>query len=175
MEHFLSQLPTLVGVVVGAAASYLATIFREKTQWTRTQQARWVDERVDVYAAYGNAVKRVYELSKRLAASRGLPTAAAAVPLDTGLDELSQASIARSEVWEKLLLVGDPETVAAARAWHRSVWDMEAFALGKYDQALEWTEAVRTANGLRSRFYEIARRDLGITSGPLPQPMQEIL
>ena len=52
---------------------------------------------------------------------------------------------------------------------------MEAFALGKYDQAVDWMDAVRTANGLRSRFYEAARHDLGISSGPLPEPAQEIL
>lgn len=143
MSHFINQLPELLGVVVGVVASYLATSVREKAQWRRSPQTRWIDERVSVYAKYGHAVKRVYELSKRLAASRGLPTAAAALPLDSGLDELSQASITRSESWERLLLVGEREAVTAAREWHRSVWRMEAFALGKRVDADEWIEAVR--------------------------------
>ena len=129
MDNFLNQLPALLGVIVGAAASYLATSAGDKTRWMRSQRVRWEDKRVQVYADYGHAVKRVYELSKRLAASRGLPTNAGPLPLDSGLEDLTQAGIERSEMWERLLLVGDPDAVAAARTWHHILWQLEAFAL----------------------------------------------
>jgi hypothetical protein len=171
LNDFLIQLPALIGVVVGAAASYLTA----SAQWSRSQRVRWEDKRVQVYADYGHAVKRVYELSKRLAASRGLPTLAAPLPLKNGRSDLMQASIERSEKWERLLLIGDPDTIAAARTWHRTVWRMEEFANGQLSDPDQWRDTVRVANESRSRFYEAARRDLGIVSGQLPEPDQEIL
>jgi hypothetical protein len=169
VDNFLNQLPALLGVIVGAAASYLATSAGDKTRWMRSQRVRWEDKRVQVYADYGHAVKRVYELSKRLAASRGLPTNAGPLSLETGLEDLTQAGIERSEMWERLLLVGDPDAVAAARAWHHILWQLEAFAHGRLSDPDQWKATDRAFRDARSRFYETARHDLGITSGPLPE------
>jgi phosphatidylethanolamine-binding protein (PEBP) family uncharacterized protein len=37
--------------------------------------------------------------------------------------------------WELVLLLGDPETITAARTWHRRVWNLEQFARGERDDA----------------------------------------
>jgi hypothetical protein len=170
MEQFLIQLPALIGVIVGAVASYLITSAGAKAQWTRSERVRWEDKRLQVYASYSHTVKRVSELSKRICASRGLPTTAPPISVEQGLKELSDASIERAEVWESLLLLGDSSTVAAARSWHRSVWRMEAFARGQLGDPAEWRDAVKAADEMRHQFYETARWALGIEEQKLPEP-----
>jgi hypothetical protein len=168
LNQFINQLPALIGVVIGAGASYLATRAGAKTQWARSERVRWEDKRVQIYSDYGLAVKRVYELSKRICAERGLPTTAPPIPVERGLTELSLASIRRAELWETLLLLSNPSAIEAARAWHGTVWQMEAFATGQHIDPIQWREAVTAADENRRRFYEIARQDLGI-SGHLPE------
>lgn len=168
MNDFVNQLPALIGVVIGAGASYLATSAGAKAQWARSERARWQDKRIQVYAEYGNAVKRMYELSKRVCADRGLPTTAPPISVDQGLTELSLASLRRAELWEALLLLGDPAVIEAARDWHVTIWRMEAFAFGQLTDPVHWRETVSTADENRYKFYRAARRDLGIYSGPLP-------
>jgi hypothetical protein len=168
LDLFLNQLPALLGVVVGAAASYLATSAGQRSQWSRSERVRWEEKRVQVYTDYGYAAKRVYELSKRVAKTRGLPTRAGGSPLESGQDEMRQAADERSQVWEKLLLVGDPGMLDAAGTWHRAVWRMEEFAHGLFSDPDQWRDAVRAADEARSRFYAAARRDLGVTGG-LPE------
>jgi hypothetical protein len=169
LNGFYSQLPALIGVVVGAGASYLATSAGARSQWARTQRVRWEEKRVQVYAEYAHAVKRLYELSKRICASRGLPTAGPPIPVEQGLTELALASIRRAELWESLLLLGNPSAIEAARAWHTSVWHMEAFANGQLTDPVEWREAIAAADKNGYKFYEVARHDVGVDSGPLPK------
>ena len=175
MNDFLVQLPALIGVVVGAGASYLATSARERTQWTRSERVRWEDKRIQVYTDYGHALKRMYALSKRIARTRGLPTTAPPISVEQGLSELSNASITRAEVWDSLLLLGDPSAIAAARAWHEKVWRLEAVAHGQLIDSVEWRKAVRAADEMQYRFYETARRTLGIDDGRLPEPEHETM
>ena len=170
MNQFLTQLPALIGVVVGAGGSYLATSTGARTQWARSERARWEDKRIQVYAEYGHALKRAYELSKRISASRGLPTTAQPTPVEQGLAELSLTSIRGAELWESLLLLGEPSTIAAAKAWHQKIWRMEAFANGQLTDPAEWRKAITAADETRSRFYETARRNLGIDDGRLSGP-----
>jgi hypothetical protein len=167
LNQFINQLPALIGVVIGASASYLATSVGAKTQWARSERVRWEDKRIQIYADYGLAVKRVYELSKRICAERGFPTTAPPIPVEQGLTELSLASIRRAELWETLLLLSDPSAIEAAGAWHAAVWRMESFATGQHTDPVQWREVVTAADEKRRRFYDIARQDLGI-SGPLP-------
>jgi hypothetical protein len=47
----------LLGVVIGAMASYLAGAAAERRRWRREAQIRWDTKRLDAYAGYANAVK----------------------------------------------------------------------------------------------------------------------
>jgi hypothetical protein len=60
VEPFLQQLPTLVGVLIGAAATYGATSLTERARWRRAQAVRWDEKKVNAYAEYANAVKHGY-------------------------------------------------------------------------------------------------------------------
>jgi len=60
MSGVIEQFPALIGVVIGALASYLAGAATERTRWRRERSSRWDDRRAQAYADYGYAVKNVY-------------------------------------------------------------------------------------------------------------------
>jgi hypothetical protein len=66
MDTFLGQLPALVGVLVGALASYLVTVATERRRWRRSMDTRWDERRVVAYAEYATAVKAMFDLVLRL-------------------------------------------------------------------------------------------------------------
>jgi hypothetical protein len=71
MPGFTEQLPALVGVVVGASASYLIGAATDRARWQRGQSARWDERRAQAYADYGYAVKALYMQGVRISNSRG--------------------------------------------------------------------------------------------------------
>ncbi|MCL3996389.1 MULTISPECIES: hypothetical protein [Streptomyces] len=91
-------------------------------------------------------------------------------PLDPeqGLAQLAEAEARRATEWETMLLVGEAETIAAARRWHESVWNVELYARGLKDDPAGWETAVGQMSRARDGFYALARRDLGIIGPPPP-------
>jgi hypothetical protein len=168
MSGIGQQLPALVGVVIGAAASYLAGAASERTRWRRERSSRWDERRAQAYADYGYAVKNVYVTSTRAAElrQRGEETSAA---YHDALAELARLNVERTATWESVLLLGHPDTIAAARTWHRRVWQVERFARGQRTDTDQWDAVHGDINADRDRFYAAARRDLGITTGDVPR------
>jgi hypothetical protein len=167
MSGIGEQLPALVGVVIGALASYLAGAASERSRWRRERSSRWDERRAQAYADYGYAVKNVYVQSTRAAELRrqGAENSAA---YQEALAELARLNIERTATWESVLLLGDPETIAAARTWHRRVWQVERFARGERTDTGQWDAVLADINADRGRFYAAARRDLGISTGEVP-------
>ncbi len=123
------------------------------------------------YAEYGDAVKKVTHLASRITAGRGFPHSVESLAPDAGaIEALSDAGGERARAWEPVLLLGDPETVTAARAWHQAVWRLEWFATGRLTAADQWEPALRDTEVTRDRFYDCARRDLGVKGGAVPTP-----
>jgi hypothetical protein len=168
MTGVVEQLPALIGVIVGAVASYLVSSATERRRWERHQSTRWDERRAQAYAEYGYAVKNVYYLNGLIANSRGLGPVAEKIDTVEALSELVRLRSERAAKWEHVLLLGSPETVAAAREWHRLVWDMYPFVHGENANLDEWNALFDEISAARTRFYEAARRDLGIKSGRLP-------
>ena len=162
MVQFLQQLPALAGVVVGALASYLATSAAERARWRRSQSVRWDERRVDAYADFSHALKRCLMLSQRIAASSGYASAAQPIEPAVGLDLLAKAEEGRASQWERVLLLGDAATIEAAREWLVEGWRMEWFARGLLTGEAGWLDACESGKACRQRFYDAARRDLGI-------------
>jgi len=172
VQHLTNQLIVLAGVGVGAFASYLATAATERARWKRSLDSRWDDRRVEAYASYARAVKDVINISSRIAAGRGLGNASEPlVPTQENLSLLAGAEAQRANQWETVLLLGNPETVAAARQWHEIAWRLEWFARGRLtSEQADWGEVRSSVNDARSRFYESARKDLQVKGGRLPDP-----
>jgi hypothetical protein len=165
---FWDQLPALLGVVVGAAGSYTAASLTERSRWRRTRAERWDEKKFQIYASYSNILKAQIRIGQRIGASRGLEHTIDPLEPEEGLAQLAQAEVQRTAEWESVLLVGDAETVAAARAWHESVWKAEMYARGLKDDPAGWTGALRQMSQARDAFYACARRDLGILGPPPP-------
>ena len=168
MSDLVQQLPALIGVVVGALASFLAGAASERARWRREQSARWDDRRAQAYADYAHAVKNVYVQCMRVAAMRGKRADGERAAYEEALAGLSVLTDERTAKWESVLLLGNPRTIAAGRTWHRRVWQVERFARGERTDSEQWDALMADIMADRARFYTEARRDLGITSGEIP-------
>jgi hypothetical protein len=166
MSEIARQLPALIGVVIGALASYLAGAAAERARWRREQSSRWDERRAEAYADYGHAVKNVYVQSMRAVTVSQAGAKPAAHR--EALAELGRLTDERTAKWESVLLLGNPATIAAARTWHRRVWQIERFARGDRTDTAELDSVHAQVNADRDRFYAAARRDLGIRTGDLP-------
>jgi hypothetical protein len=167
----LQELPALVGVGVGAVATFATTSLGEKARWRRERDERWDAARMTAYTEYGNGVKRVFSLAIRMAAARGFPHSVEPLDPDArAMEALSEAEGERTRAWESVLLLGDPETVAAARAWHQEIWRLVWYARGRLTDASEWPAALRESEEARDRFYHCARRDLGVQGEAVRTP-----
>lgn len=168
MQLFMQQLPTLIGVLVGALATFTATSVAERARWRRTQSVRWDDKRLAAYAEYAHAVKKVISIAVRLAAHHGIHRDLDVLAPEEGLPALALAEEERTMKWETILLLGTDRTVIAARAWHDSVFKLQRIASG-VDVESNWGDAVRAVSRARRGFYEAAKADIGITVGDAPE------
>ena len=163
----IQEFSALIGVGVGALATYLAGAATERTRWRRERSARWDDRRAQAYAEYAHAVKDVYVqcmpaygLRRRRAGARAAYREA--------LTDLERLTDDRTAKWEAVLLLGDPDAIKAGRTWHRRLWQVERFARGLRTETEHWKALQDDIIADRHRFYAAARHDLGITSGDIP-------
>ncbi|WP_200871679.1 hypothetical protein [Actinomadura welshii] len=175
---FMDQAPALAGVIIGALGSYLTSSLTERARWRRTRTERWDEKKFEIYANYANALKTQIGIGQRIAAHRGLAYTVDPLEPEEGMRLLAQAESRRQAEWEAVLLVGDAETVAAARAWHEGVWNIGLWVRGLKDDQEGWVAAVQRVSRARDDFYSCARRDLGIAgppppSGPWPRNWQQ--
>jgi hypothetical protein len=169
VANFLQQVPTLAGVVLGALATILATTFAERSQWKRNQAVRWDVKRLEAYAQYAETIKHLQVLALRMSASSR--PGARSQPLDqaVGQELISEGEAARARAWEAVLLLGDAETVAAARQWRTAVLRMEHRARDLLEEAADWDALIQDADRARDHFYLMARHSLGVSGGPAHQ------
>jgi hypothetical protein len=158
----------LVGVLIGAGATYTATSAADRARWRRAQSVRWDEKRASTYAEYGFAIKKVIGLAVRMAAHRWAHSLGEPLPPDEGVSLLADAEQERQLKWETVLLLGSDEVVMAGRRWHESVFPLEDTARG-YQSADDWDRAVEEASRARGEFYEAARHDLGLPSTGSPR------
>ena len=168
VSGIVEQLPALIGVVIGAVASYAAGAATERSRWRRERSTRWDERRAQCYAEYGHAVKNVYVQCLRADRLRRAGPGADPAAYELALAELERLTGERTAKWEPVLLLGHPETIEAGRRWHRRVWQLELFARGTRADAGHWDSLNEDVNADRDLFYAAARRDLGITSGEIP-------
>jgi hypothetical protein len=168
MKTFFLQLPALIGVLVGALATYAATAATERARWRRAQSVRWDEKRVNAYAEYAHALKQVISVALRLAALRDAHPEGDRVPSEDELAALDEAEVQRTIKWEAVLLLGSDDVVIAGRRWHQGAFNLERLAYGEpCDMSL--MQAIDTTGQARRNFYEVAKRDIGIEVGSAPE------
>ncbi|MFD1051576.1 hypothetical protein ACFQ1S_41515, partial [Kibdelosporangium lantanae] len=104
MNPIVAQILTIAGVLLGSAATFVATTTTERIRWRRTQSTRWDDKRLMAYTEYANAVKRSVRLCRRIAETRNLLTTGEPIDVDAAFTELAEAETERAMKWETVLL-----------------------------------------------------------------------
>ncbi|WP_030568087.1 hypothetical protein [Streptomyces aureocirculatus] len=165
MSEFLSQLPALIGVVIGAMGSYVAVMRGERIRFRRERESRWEERRLAVYSDYARVLKRNVTLTYRIAAHQGNDphphplSAAEAEPL------LTEAADARDPAGEALLLLGAAAVVEQAREWVVVVIAMERFLRAGTRDPDAWTALLARQRAARAGYYAAVRDDLGLPPG----------
>ncbi|MER5380498.1 hypothetical protein ABT040_09485 [Streptomyces sp. NPDC002688] len=159
------QVFTLLGVLIGAAASYLVTAATERSRWRRQFETRWDERQFDSYLQFAETVDKFVSLVIRIVAGRGLFDLPQPLGQEEGLELLAQAEMERGRAFEPLLLVGDADTIAAARSLQRGTWRLERFARGlRTGSPDEWVEEFLQYQVSRDAYYVAARKSLGIST-----------
>jgi hypothetical protein len=170
MNPALQQVLTMVGVLLGSGATFLATSLVERSRWRRTQSSRWDDKRLTAYADYANSVKAAARMCQRIAAGKGILTGGQSIDYEEGLAALTDIGNERAVNWEPVLLLGEPDTVKAAQAWAASVWELEHLIRESDLDGPKFIGAYKQSILHRNVFYASARQDLGVRLGELPEP-----
>jgi hypothetical protein len=90
---------------------------------------------------------------------------------EDGQELLAEADVEVSSRWETVLLLGVPDTIEAGREWRHAAWHVEWFARGLLTDHEEFEQAMESSGAGRRRFYEMARKDLDVDGGPLPNKL----
>lgn len=172
----VTQLITLLGVLLGAASSYLAGSARERVLYRRDSDRRWSERKLDAYVAYLTDIKNMRAIARRIVGDTGLDTNLPIVlEKNEGLPLLAEAEARRSVSSELVSLVGSEEVINALRDLNRAVWRIEWFARGLIDNADAdtWAQASIAFRVAINRFQECVRRDVGVPGNYAPRGLQE--
>ncbi|WCN78925.1 hypothetical protein [Micromonospora sp. LH3U1] len=169
MSTFLTQLPALLGVLVGTLGTILATSLADRARWRRSQNVRWDERRLDAYVEYAHAIKESHAVALRMTADHRPGSHSHPIDRDDGLARLAEADARRTIVWENLLLLGDEPTVVAAAGWRDAVWQVERLARGIVESPPDISEMLTRVNEARDGYYRAARRSLGVRGGSVEQ------
>lgn len=174
MSPVVQQILTLVGVLLGAGATFTATTLTERAKWRRGLDTRWDEKRMTAYVEYADALKRYTQLAYRLAATQGYRTKSHPIDLEEGERELADASSRRTVKWESVLLLGSPAAVAAGRKWHEAAWELRFGTTEPASDPESFQPLYKEVVDCRDAFYACARADLGVRSGALPPSYREL-
>lgn len=169
VSTLLTQLPTLLGVLVGTLGTILATSLADRARWRRSQSVRWDERRLDAYVDYAHALKESHSVALRLTADHRPGSRSHPIDREEGLARLAEADARRTIVWENLLLLGDEPTVAAAASWRDAIWQVERLARGIVEAPPDVAEMLTGVDEARDGYYRAARRSLGVRGGSVEQ------
>ena len=169
VEPWTIQLLTILGVAVGALASFIATRLTDRARWQREESLRWDTKRLECYGEFATAIKQFIAIATRLCASLGFPEEGQPLDRVTGLPMLAAAEQDVGVKWENVMMLGSPDAITAGRYWRDVAWHLEWFARGLRNDPVEYEQVNKDKGAARHRFYTAARVDLGILSGSIPE------
>ncbi|SCG54253.1 hypothetical protein [Micromonospora coxensis] len=169
MQILIAQLPALLGVLVGALGTVLATSVADKRRWKRSLSVRWDERRLDAYAEFARVLKEIQAISVRILAADTGDAHRSGMDPTVGLPRLADADVRHTLAWENILLLGDASTVRAAQAWRDAVWSIEHLARGVANGDESLSDRLHRANEARDAFYRAARGGLDVSGGTVAQ------
>lgn len=169
----ITQIITLLGVLLGATSSYLATSAMDRARSRRDRDERWIGRKIDAYINYLDNVKEMRVIARRMLRDTGLDVSLPiALTKEEGLPLLAEAEAHRSISAERVLLVGSEDVIGALRALNQAIWKIEWFARGLIENADAdvWLQASGEYHAAINSFQECARRDLRVPGIYVPGP-----
>lgn len=155
----ITQLITLIAVLIGAAASYFATTSIERARHKRALETRWDERKLNAYIDYGSAVKAVNIAAKKVFAVHDQLEM-----LPVPLAEMEEAEVNRSTMFEALILLAESSAVDVAHTVNQRLWRILGMVRNPADA--DDVDLERLGIELMSALtdlHERARLDLGIT------------
>lgn len=174
MGSWSTSFITLAAVAVGSLLSFVTTRATDRSRWQREEALRWDTKRLDTYSEFGSALLKFTNIALRISTGLGFPTGIQPLDGEAGLPALAAAGTELNVQWERILLLGSPETVMAAGTWQDGVFHLEYFARQLRSDPAEFAKTRQDVRVARRRFYSAARDDLGITSGDIPDGLQAL-
>jgi hypothetical protein len=170
MAPWTIQLITLAGVAVGALASFTSTSLTDRNRWRREETRRLNTERLQCYSQFASVIQRYIDFAYHTAAGLGLPVGdEEPLDTDTGLAGLTTTRAELNVEFQRVLMIGSPRVIAAAREYQHQAWYLERFARGRLHDPDTFIEAGDSRREARRRFYSEVRADLDVTSGGIPR------
>ncbi|MCX4803812.1 hypothetical protein ACFWWM_03275 [Streptomyces sp. NPDC058682] len=148
----ITQIVTLIGVLVGALTSFLATTMAERTRHQRSMATRWDERKLDTYIEYAACVKEISSTAKR-----ARQAAAGTDVRREHLAAMETAELRRSVLFETLVLLASPAAIEAAHEVNLALWQEEIATRNDGATSLEGDLIA-----LMNRYHEQARVDLGV-------------
>ena len=169
-----SEVLTLLGVVVGAAATFGVSTLSERARYKRELRMRWDTSKRDAYLQYVVAVTQMARAAGQIAGSRGWDGLAIPASGESALEKLDKAEIDRTGKFENVMLLGDPDCIDAANELNRSAWHME-WLVREIEACTEdsWKEAREKYVVALNKFHQQARASLIISGAPLIERVVE--
>ncbi|MFE0187759.1 hypothetical protein [Streptomyces sp. NPDC058989] len=157
----ISQIVTLVGVLIGALTSYLSTTVAERARHRRLLDTRWDERKLSIYVEYAAVVKEAGRAAGRARTEQDQELRQQA------LSEMDDAEQRRSLAFESMALLAAPSAIEAAHEVNRLLWEILIAARDPDSAPALGSDLVKALNVLHER----ARQDLGI-SAEHPRPAQ---
>ena len=153
-----TQIVTLVGVLIGALTSYLATAIAERAKFRRTMATRWDEKKLDTYIEYLSCVKEIMRAAREALRARDRGEEATGA-----LAEMEAIEAKRSILFESFILLSNEAAAAAAHVVNQQAWDLLRVTRNPAngEAALEEVPLVTALNAL----HAAARADLAIGRG----------
>ncbi|WP_129308535.1 hypothetical protein [Streptomyces sp. L2] len=112
-----SQIITIIGVLLGAITSFIATTLAERAKFRQGMATRWDERKLDTYVEYVACVKEASRAAWRVieARERGEDPAEALVEMET-------LEARRSVLFEGLVLLAEDTAASAAAHANERLW-----------------------------------------------------
>ncbi|GHH74815.1 hypothetical protein [Promicromonospora soli] len=170
MDVLLTQLPAMIGVLIGVVGTLVTTAVADAARWRREQRVRFDERLLDVSAEYAAAIREIVQTLASMTAHVRPGEKSPPLTPEEGKSILDAANRRRMLAWESLCLVADDATVkagsdlwSAVRPLQYAVRDLATFSPD------DWEPLDRVVRAQQRDFYQAVRRSLAI--GPLGVPV----
>jgi hypothetical protein len=135
-------------------------------RYQRDLRIRWDTYKLDSYTRYVTSVVHMARIAGQIAGLHGWDDLAVPADEQNAPRALDEAEVERTAAFERVVLVGDQQCIAAGHSLNRSVWAMEWIARGLQAGSREvWQETRDRYVTALGSFHEHARKSLQVT-GP---------